>query len=170
MTDLASEIDSIFQTKRVPGANQLVAMDGMDVLDKEAAVEFFSGKSSKDVLEYLRSRKFDASAGSDFQLEEWSVLEPSARYYYLRSYLQYLFETLSGNDPDGGYVSDIFHQLYQTVYMYGANAYSDDQETLLRKVSALTLETIKSRSSLHDSRDDIEDNVSAFLAELERRD
>ncbi len=168
MMALTKEIKSIFQAKTVPNTKQLVEMDGLDALDKEGAVNFFSGKSSNHVLEHLRSRRGDALAGADYQLEEWSVLKAGARYYYLRAYLQFLLETLSEDDPDGGYVSDFFHQLYQTVFMYGTNAYSVEQEVLLQKIAAFTREAIRKNGALHDSSDDIVENIDAFLTELKK--
>ena len=167
---LNNEVKSVFPTKHAPNANQLVIVDGLDVLEKEGAVEFFSGKSLQDVLEHLRSRKGDVLAGADYRLEEWSVLKPSSRYYYLRGYLEYLLETLSENDPDADYISDIFHQLYQTVFMYGADAYNDEQEGLLRKIAGFTIVTIENHVTLDDSRDDIANNINLFLSELEKYD
>ncbi|MFK7816523.1 MAG: hypothetical protein AB8B92_09310 [Gammaproteobacteria bacterium] len=168
MIKLQKEIKSTFGTKHTPNTNQLVIEDGFDVLEKEGAVKFFSGKSLENVLEHLQSRKGDVLAGADYQLEEWSVLKPSARYYYLRAYLEFLLETLSERDPDGGYIPDLFHQLYQTVYMYGAEAYSNEQKALLRKIAALTLETIKNHKGIEDLGEDITDNINVFLSELEK--
>lgn len=170
MTKLQKEIKFTFGSKHKPNTNQLVIADGFDVLEKEGAVKFFSENSLEDVLEHLQSRKADMLTGADHQLEEWSVLKPSARYYYLQAYLEYLLETQSENDPDAGYISDFFHQLYQTVYMYGAEAYSDEQKTLLRKITAFALETIINHKGMEDWSDDIVDNINAFLSELEKYD
>ncbi len=87
MIKLQKEIKSTFGAKHTPNTSQLVTVDGFDDLEKEGAVKFFSGKSLGDVLEHLQSRKADMIAGADYQLEEWSVLKPSARYYYLQAYL-----------------------------------------------------------------------------------
>lgn len=166
---LQKEIGSAFGTKHVPNTKQLVVADGFDVFEKERAVEFFSGKSLNDVLAHLQARMFDPLAGGDYQLEEWSVLKPSARYYYMQAYLAFLHETLSSSEPDGGYVSDFFHQLYQTVFMYGSDAYCDKQETLLRNLATYTLKTVQGHEGIDDWSDDIAENINFFLAELEKQ-
>jgi len=166
MIRLQKEIKACFKARYTPNAEQLVEMDGFDVLEKEGAVKFFSGKSWKDVLGHLQSRKTNIVAGADYQLEEWSVLKPSARYYYLRSYLEFLLETQSENNPDEQYVSDFFHQLYQTVYMYRLEAYGNEQKALLRKIAEYTFETIKNHKGVEDWSDDIAENINIFLSEL----
>ena len=166
MITLKKEIKACFKAKYTPNAEQLVENDGFDVFEKESAVEFFSGKSWKDVLGHLQSRKSDIVAGCDYQLEEWSVLKPNARYYYMRSYLEFLLETLSENHSDKQYVSDLFHQLYQTVYMYKLEAYSNDQKALLRIIAEYTYEAIKNQKGDEDWNDDIIENINIFLSEL----
>ncbi len=168
MIKLQKEVESCFKTRHKAGTDQVVIFDGFDALEKEGAVKFFSRKTKKDVLEYLQSRKGDMIAGGDYQLEEWSVLKQNARYYYLQAYLEFLLETQSENEPDEGYISDFFHQLYQTVYMYGREAYSNDQKALLRKISTYTLETVKKHTGIEYWGDDVKDNVDMFLSELEK--
>lgn len=167
MTRLQKEIKACLKARCTPNAEQLVEIDGFDVLEKEGAVKFFSRKSWKDVLGHLQSRKTDIVAGADYQLEEWSVLKPSARYYYLRSYLEFLLETLSENNPDEQYISDLFHQLYQTVYMYRLDAYGNEQEVLLRNIAEYTFEAVKNHKGIEGGCDDITENINAFLSELE---
>lgn len=168
MRDLRNEITTCFETKQTPTPDQLVKRDGFDPFEKEDAVKFFSGKSWNDVLDHLNSLENTMIFGADYRLEEWSVLEPNPRYYYLRAFLEFLLETLSKADPDCQFVSDLFHQLYQTVYMYKQDAYNDDQKIALRKVAEYATKTVEEHKGIDDWRDDIIDNINTFLFELEK--
>jgi hypothetical protein len=166
MTELQNKIEEYFGVKRSPNPTNLVKLDGYDVLEKEAAIKFFSGKSWNDVLDHLRSTKNNIIAGADFRLEEWSVLDPDPRYYYLRAYLEYLLETLATDNPDEQYISELFHQLYQTVYMYKTAAYNDAQKVLLCKIASHIAEIVKSHKGIEYWGKDITDNINLFLSEL----
>lgn len=168
MTDLQNEISNCFKTKFRPNPNQLVKFDGYDPFEKEDAMKFFSGKTWVDIFNHLCSLENNMISGADFRLEEWSVLEPSPRYYYLRSYLEFLLETLAKDSPDEQYISDFFHQLYQTIYMYQNNAYSDAQKVVLRKIAAYTVKSTNNHKVIKEWKKDIIESINLFLTKLEK--
>ena len=168
MKDLRNDITTCFDAKQIPAPDQFVKRDGFDPFEKEDAVKFFSGKSWNDVLDHLNSLENTMIFGADYHLEEWSVLEPKPRYYYLRAFLEFLLETLSKDDPDEQFVSDLFHQLYQTIYMYKYDAYNVLQEAVLRNVAAYATIVVEEHKGFDNWRDDIIDNINRFLFELEK--
>ncbi len=166
MTKLQRKIRDSLKSTYTPNAAQLVDMNGFDEFEKEGALAFFGGESWKSVLEHLQMLNVNAIASADYKLEEWSVLRSNARYYYLRAYLEFLLRTLSERNPDEQYISEFFHQLYQTVYMYRSDACDDQQKALLQAVAGHTIEMIGNYENVDGWSDNIVENVSRFLSEL----
>lgn len=79
-----------------PQARDLVINDGFDSLDKSSAQAFFGGKAWQGLSAHLDTIRDDPRRGGDFQLEEWTVLAPRPRSYYLRAYLEFLFDNWPG--------------------------------------------------------------------------
>jgi len=161
-------IRNCLKSTYAPNAGQLVDMNGLDELEKEDAKAFFCGKSWKSVLDHLQTLNVNAIVSADYKLEEWSVLKSNARYFYLRAYLEFLLETLSDSTPDEQFISEFFHQLYQTVYMYRSDACNDQQKALLQSVAEHTIDRIRNHEGVGDWSDDIAENVSRFLSELKK--
>jgi len=167
MITLQNKIATYFGGNRVPTRNELIKRDGVDPFVKEDAKKAFLGQSWRDLYKHLETLK-GAILGADYRLEEWSILEPGALHYYLRAYLDYLLEMLSQNEPDEEFVSLLFHNLYQAVYIHKRDAFDDDQIEVLREVAAYTVKTIKNNKGFEIWKNDIDDNIAMFLTELEK--
>lgn len=148
--------------------SQLVTLNGSDLLDKEEALSFFSGKSWNDVLAHLQSLDSQWIASAEYRLEEWCVLDTNARHYYTPAYLEFLLHTLSKNDPNGRYISELFHALYQTMFMYGHDVFNSTQKSLIRQLGEYTLERTSSTTELEDWKQDIDLNIKALISEFNK--
>lgn len=161
MDKLLSEVRMLFGSGPAPSATTLVVWNGFDQLEKACAVRFYSGKTWEDVLAENRM-------GAAHKLEEWSMLNASSLAYYGRAHLEYLFETVEGIDPDDEFVSQLFHQLYQLVYMHNGSPFTDTQTDVLMRI-AQTLPIIaaeRGKESLIDEY--VVYNIELYLRELER--
>ena len=117
-----------------PDEGELVLWDGFEVLDKEAAVRFFSGKTWTDVLAHLRGLKDEPVFKGAYFHEEWSVLSPRALAYYARAYLEFLRETLGSARPDEEFVFYFLGALYQILYMHKASPFTPMQTDFVRRI------------------------------------
>ncbi|MEK6700393.1 MAG: hypothetical protein AABZ10_15280 [Nitrospirota bacterium] len=167
MITLQNKIAACFGGNQVPTRNELIKQDGVDPFLKEDAEKAFLCQSWSDLFKHLKTLK-DAVQGADYRLEEWSILEPSALNYYLRAYLDYLLEILTQNEPDEEFVSFLFHNLYQAVYIHKRGAFDEDQKEALREVAAHTVKTIKNHKGFEIWKHDIDNNIDMFLAELKK--
>ncbi len=113
----------------------MVLWDGLDQLEKERAVQFYSGKTWNEVLDHLRNLKNEPIFGAAYYLEEWSVLSKEALPYYLRAHLEFLLETLSSPQTDNEFVAFLLGQLYQVIYMHKGSPFTRAQTLPLRKVA-----------------------------------
>ena len=140
MESLRLEIADHFGVGRQPHSNDVVLWDGFDQLEKEGAVQFYTGKTWSDVLEHLRGLKDERVFGAAYYLEEWSVLSQEALLYYLRAHLEFLLETLSSPQPDEEFVFFFFGQLYQVIYMHKGSPFNSAQTLLLQRVAQFVAE------------------------------
>lgn len=148
-----------------PTPHDLIVWDGMDQLDKEEAQCFFQNKKWENVLTYLQGL---GPVSAAYFLEEWIVLAPNAISYYARAYIEYLIETLSSDDPDVDFVSNLFGQLYQLTYMYkGHLPFAESQIQLLVAI-CYAAAAIASKDELSSYWEhDIEEQIQKFLQELD---
>src|SRR5262245_23572990 len=152
-----------------PDDAALVVWDGLDVLDKEDAVRFFSGKTWQAVLAYLKRLKEEPVFKGAYFHEEWSVLSPPALAYYARAYLEFLRETVAGAEPDEEFVFHFLGALQQVFHMHQGSPFSPTQTTHLRRIvegihtKAATLETFDYFV------DDIERLAKQLLAKMDAR-
>ena len=161
MDQLLGEVRSLFGSGRVPRAEDLVKWDGLDQLEKQSAVRFYSGKSWEDVLLHLKR-------GGTHELEEWSVLHEPSLSYYGRAHLEYLFDTASSSNPDDDFVSQLFHQLYQLAYMHKGSPFTPPQTDLLVRIAKAIPDVAVERGvdSLID--DYVLHNIDLYFEELAR--
>jgi hypothetical protein len=145
-----------------PRESELVVWDGFDQLDKEDAVQFFSGKTWQDVFSHLRGLKDEQVFGGAYFLEEWTVLSPSPLAYYARAYLEYLRETLASGTPDEEFVFYFLGGLYQVAHM--GSPFDPSQTALLRRVAQQTAETAAASATFEYFADDIKQQAEKFLA------
>lgn len=161
MDELLSEVRRLFGLGPVPSEDALVKWDGFDQLDKETAVRFYSGKTWQDVLLHYQG-------GGTRELEEWSVLAEPALSYYGRAQLEYMFETANIAYPDDDFVSQLFHQLYQLVYMHKRSPFTPTQTDLLVRI-AKALPVVASERGVETLVDDyVVHNINLYLKELAR--
>lgn len=151
-----------------PHESELVVWDGFDQLDKEAAVQFFSAKTWRDVLSHLRGLKDEPVFGGAYFLEEWTVLSPSPLAYYARAYLEYLRETLASAQPDEEFVFDFLGNLYQVAHM--GSPFDPAQTDFLRRVVQQTAEAAAASGSFEYFADDIKHQAEKFLTETAAHD
>jgi hypothetical protein len=153
------EVEALFGQGQMPQRETLVARNGFDCLDKAAAVDFYAGKSWEDVLRHLRKL-------SGYELEEWSVLQEPALSYYGRAHLQYLLETLASDSPDDQFVAEVFHQLYQLLFMHGRSPFSPAQTSLLVELAGLIPKVGEQRGKEDLCGDFVQRSVDLFLKQL----
>lgn len=159
---LKADVKTYFQSTAKPRNENLVIEDGFDELTKPIAVDFFNGKSWEDLLHYLQN----PAVGYAY-LEEWAVLSPIALAYYLRAYLEFLIETLSGQqEHDVWYISDFFHWQYQMIYMHKGSPLSPKQTAVIVKIAEHVVIEIKDYQRFAEIGDDILINIDLFLKEL----
>ncbi len=151
-----------------PRESELVVWDGLDQLDKEGAVQFFSGKTWRDVLSHLRGLKDEPVFGAAYFLEEWTVLSPAPLAYYARAYLEYLRETLASAQPDEEFVFDFLGNLCQVAHM--GSPFDPAQTEFLRRVVRQTAETAATSGSFEYFADDIKHQAEKFLTETAAHD
>lgn len=164
LESLRTEIEQAFQSKFPPRTDELVVRDGCDALDKLRAIDFYNKKSWEDVLRYLRT----SPAGYSY-LEEWSALSPKALAYYLRAYLEFLAEVLTGqNDSQEWYVSEIFHWLYQMVYMHKGSSLSPEQISVVVKIAEHFSVENNYYQRFPEVGEHIAHNVDMFVQELNK--
>jgi len=167
MKTIQYEIATCFGQGPIPRRTELVKHDGVEPFLKEDAEKAFTGKSWSDIYNHLTAVK-DQVFSADYHLEEWSILEPGPLNYYLRAYLEYLLDVLQQNEPDGQFVSFLFHELYQAVYVHKRAAFDEAQKKVLRSLADYTNEVIKSNKGIEIERDGIADNIRSFLTELNK--
>lgn len=161
MDQLLSEVRRLFGSGRVPSTDALVKWDGFDQFEKECAVRFYSGKTWEDVLLHHRS-------GGTHELEEWSVLHEPSLSYYGRAHLEYLFNTAGSSTPDDDFVSQLFHQLYQLVYMHKGSPFTPTQTDLLVRI-AKAIPVVAIERGVESLIDDyVLHNIKLYLEELAR--
>ena len=159
---LKADVKTYFQSTAKPHSGKLVVWDGLDELTKPIAVDFFNGKSWEDLLHYLQN----PAVGYAY-LEEWAVLSPIALAYYLRAYLEFLIETLSGQqDHDEWYISDFFHWQYQMIHMHKGSPLSPMQTAVIVKIAEHVVIEIKDSQRFADIGEGILININLFLKEL----
>lgn len=162
LESLRAEIKNYFQYRAKPCQQELVVWDGFDELDKSSAVNFFNGKSWEDVLHHLQ----DPAVGN-FYLEEWAVLGPQAMAYYLYAYLEFLIETLSSQEgPNEGYVSELFHWLYQIIYMHRGTPLNFQQTACVVKIAEHVTVEFQDYQRFPEMGEQISGNIGKFLQEL----
>ena len=150
-----------------PQEDELVLWNGLDLLVKEDAVHFYSGKTCEDVLAHLRSLKDEPLFRAAYYLEEWSVLSPPALAYYARAHFEFLWETLGQAQPDEEFVFHLLGQLYQVFYMHKGSPFNPAQTDLLRRVARQVGEKAL-EGFFEDFGDDIWESAETVLAEMER--
>ncbi|MES2890125.1 MAG: hypothetical protein V4739_19170 [Pseudomonadota bacterium] len=162
MQQLLNEVRTLFGSGPVPGAEALVDWDGFDLLDKETAVRFFAGKSWEAVLEHDRGH-------GPCELEAWSVLRAPLLSYYGRAHLEYLFETTASDSPDDGFVSQLFHQLYQQVHRHKKSPFTAAQTSVLVRI-ALQLPVQSTAQGMDCLTDDfVVSQIQGYLQALDPR-
>ena len=159
MDQLLVEVRRLFGSGSAPSTDTLVIWDGFDQLEKESAIRFYAGKTWADVLRHHRG-------GGSHELEEWSVLHEPSLSYYGRAQLEYLFETVNSVNPDDHFVSQLFHQLYQLVYMHKGSPFTAAQTSLLVS-TARTLPIYAIERDIESLIDDyVVHNIELYLKEL----
>lgn len=161
------EVAHYFPAESKPGDDQLVINDGFDEPEKRDAISFYAGKSWTDVLAHLRSLK-DAPVfgGAYYYLEEWSVLSEGALSYYIRAHLEFLYEQLSGENPDEMFVYAFVGSLYQVAYMHRGSPFTQEQTIYLRKVAESVAREAGNRERYGGLGGAIQSGVGQFLAAL----
>ena len=170
MDMLYPEIVTAFGQGERPDERELVVWDGFDVLDKEDAVRFFSGKTWADVLAHLRELRDEPVFAGRYFHEEWSVLSPPALAYYARAYLEFLRETLASAEQNEEFVFYFLGALYQVFYMHKGSPFSPIQTNLLRRVVEQIRETAAALEAFDYFVDDIELQAEKVLTEMEAHD
>lgn len=160
---ILSAIRTLFPGVHAPSTAELVKNDGWDELDKDAALQFFPGKSWQDLLMHLRSITDHPTLGGWYLLEEWAVLEPAAISYYARAYLEHLVESVESEAPDEFYISEFFGSLYQIVYSARHERMPDAEWETFRQV-AHSIATREWATSI--DADFAPESAREFLAEL----
>ena len=160
-------IESSFAITLQPSENEIVLWDGFDTPAKEDAVRFFSGKSCLDVLMHLQNLEHEPVHNAAYYLEEWSVLTPDAMRYYLRSYLWFLVETLSGNNLNEHYISSFLSELQQVMSIYKTSAFTPQQLTTLENIIKQLSEEAKLPERFGYFAQDIKNNATQLLESLE---
>ena len=130
MDSLKKEIAQNFGIGSIPNKHHLVVNDGFDVWDKERGVEFFSSKTWKDVLTWLKDDK-------EYYLEELGCLDLKPIQYYLKAYFDYAFETLDAEEGNDDFMMFFFCQFYQLKYMKKFEFFSHSSKELIYKFSEL---------------------------------
>ena len=168
MDTLRKEIAVCFSDEHPPRADSLVLWDGLDELEKECAIAFYSGKSWKDVLQHLRGLKGGpTSVGATYYLEEWSVLDQQPLSYYLRAHLEFLLDNLCSDQPDEEFMFSFIGELHQVVSMYKGSPFSLEQTLLLGKVAQVVAENAADQGRFAYFSGDIESNVEKFFSILQ---
>ena len=138
--------------------------NGLDELDKSAAVKAFGGKPWNVLYECLANG--DTEWSSSVRLEEWSCLSPRALRYYSRPYLLYLLDTLVDENPNDEFVASLFFELQQAIRVNGNDIFYNSQKILLRQAAQLVSETVSTSDKFAIWRKDIATNVNQFLLSL----
>ena len=138
--------------------------NGLDELDKAAAVKAFGAKPWNVLYEYLTNG--DSEWSSSVRLEEWSCLSPPALRYYSRPYLLYLLDTLVDETPNDEFVASLFFELHQAVRVNGADIFDDSQKMVLKQAAEVVSETVGTSDKFAIWRKDIATNVNQFLSSL----
>lgn len=167
MDPVDREVMTAFGQGERPHEEELVVWDGFDVLDKEGAVRFFSGKSWADVLAHLRGLKDEPLLKAAYFHEEWSVLSPQALAYYARAYLEFLRETLATVQQDEEFVFYFLGALYQVFYMHKGSPFSPTQTNLLRRIVERIREKAAALEAFDYFVDDIEFQAAQVLTEMD---
>lgn len=161
MEHLLSEVRRLFGVGPIPDENGLVRWDGLNQFEKESAVRFYFGMTWMDVLQHLQD-------GGAHALEEWSVLDEMALQYYGRAYFEFLFKTAYCPVPDEDFVSQLFHQLYQLVYMNNGSPFSADQTTVIVNIANVMPVFAVEHGVLSLQNEYITRNITLYLNELRR--
>ncbi len=159
MDHLLTEVRSLFGSGHLPNADTLVKWDGFDQLEKGTAVRFYSGKTWEDIL--LHHQR-----GGTRELEAWSVLREPSLSYYGRAHLEYVFGTVDSANPDDGFVSNLFHQLYQLVYMHKGSPFTPAKTDLLVRIAKAIPMAAVERGVECLVDDYVMHNIELFLEEL----
>jgi hypothetical protein len=167
MDPVDREVMTAFGQGERPHEGELVVWDGFDVLDKEGAVRFFSGKSWADVLAHLRGLKDEPVFGGAYFHEEWSVLNPQALAYYARAYLEFLRETVGTAQENEEFVSYFLGALYQVFYRHKGSPFSPTQTNLLRRIVERIREKAAALEAFDYFVDDIESRAAQVLTEMD---
>ncbi len=138
--------------------------NGLDDLDKSAAVKAFGGKPWNVLYEYLANG--DTEWSSSVRLEEWSCLSPRALRYYCRPYLLYLLDTLVDENPNDAFVASLFFELQQAIRVNGNDIFDNSQKIVLRQAAQVVSETVSTSDKFAIWRKDIATNVNQFLLSL----
>ena len=164
MNALRDNIERYFGSTSMPKAGELVEWNGLDDLDKSAAVKAFDGKPWNVLYEYLANG--DTEWSSSVRLEEWSCLSPRALRYYSRPYLLYLLDTLVDENPNDEFVASLFFELRQAIRVNGGAIFDNSQKMVLRQVAQLVSKTVSTSDKFAIWRKDIATNVNQFLLSL----
>jgi hypothetical protein len=156
-----------FGAEVVPFRKTLVAFDGFDQLEKEAADAFFRGMRWSEMVTYLREIEASLTRGGAFMLEEWSVLETDPLAYYARAYLEYFVDALEREEPNLDFLASFFGALYQLVYMGRYHLLGQPQRETLAMIAHLIADDW--RDSSCQDRQCVSTSAQHFLAELESR-
>lgn len=161
---LINKIKSLFKVSHfVADKNSLVEWDGFDELEKKAALKFFKGKNSGQLLAQLRR-------GEPFYLEEWTVLRLEALSHYARAYFIYLLEELASDDPDEEFIFYLMGALYQIIYMNKGSPFSNEQTDLIKALVQLTITKSENESLFEYFGKDIHKSAKEFFDELKKYD
>jgi hypothetical protein len=133
-----------------------VKWDGFDVLEKEAAGDYFAGKTWADVL-----HGFDCGR---YFLEEWAVLSPPALRYFARAYLEHFLDEFYSDNPECGFLQFFALELYQVIYIHKGSPFNPEQTVVLKRVALVASQEARSRFEFFG--EDIARNAEQFLAEL----
>lgn len=164
MDALRHDIGRYFGSTPVPATGELVEWNGLDELDKSAAVKAFAGKPWNVLYEYLANG--DAEWSSSVRLEEWSCLAPGALRYYSRPYLLYLLDTLVAENPNDEFIAALFFELHQAIRVNGGDIFDISQKTVLKQAAQVVSEIVSTRDKFAIWRKDIATNVNQFLSSL----
>ena len=164
MDALRDDIERYFGSTPMPTTGELVEWNGLDELDKSAAVKAFAGKPWNVLYEYLANG--DTEWSSSVRLEEWSCLSPRALRYYSRPYLLYLLDTLVDENPDDQFVASLFFELHQAIRVNGGDIFDNSQKVVLKRAAQVVSETVSTGDKFAIWRKDIATNVNQFLSSL----
>jgi hypothetical protein len=95
--EILDRLAAAFPDSGAPSRDTLVVFDGFDPLDKESAVQAFSGRTRDEVTRLIGA----GPSGIEglWGIEELEVLEPAALQYYLEPFLRFLI-AIEYSKPD----------------------------------------------------------------------